>query len=789
MRNRILAYAVCMIWLLCGHNISRAQEKYTLQGVLTDAASGEQLIGAIIKVNELPAVGTSTNAYGYYSITLPAGAYHFSISYLGYLNIDTLVRLNKNVQLNLEIKPAPTTLAEITISEEKQNQQIVSSQMSSQRLDVKEIKTIPVFFGERDILKTIQLLPGITNVTDGTSGFFVRGGGADQNLILLDEAVVYNPTHLMGFFSVFNSDAIKDVTIFKGGIPAEYGGRISSVLDVKMNDGNSKKFTASGGLGLISSRLTLEAPINKGKGSFIISGRRTYADLFLKAFGPKQFRGTALYFYDFNLKANYQLGEKDKIYISGYFGKDNFTFSNREAANRSFGIDWGNATGTVRWNHLFGSKLFSNTSFIFTNYLSNIVLGAGDAQFKVTTGIKDFSFKEDIHFFPNTRHALKAGGQIMYHTFIPSEVTINAAASTGVPVRLRRSMEKKYGLERALYFSDDYSVTGWLQLHYGLRFSSFTSLGPGTMYSYDGNGNIADSAYFGNNEKIKTYYAVEPRVSASFIINEKNSIKFSYNHINQYLHLLSNTTTSTPVDLWVPCSNNVQPQIGDQGALGYFRNFLDNKVEASVEAFYKTMKNQIDYVNGADLRFNKTVESQLLYGKGWAYGLELFIKKKTGKFTGWISYTWSRTWRQFEGLNNGNKFPARHDIIHNLSVVGIYKFNEKFTLSSTFVFHTGFAATFPSGKYKIGDQVAYLYSERNSYRMPVYHRMDIGLTMQGKKTDKFESDWNFSVYNAYGRENPFSITFQENPNDPTKIQAVQLALFRWVPAITYNFKF
>jgi len=495
-----------------------------------------------------------------------------------------------------------------------------------------------------------------------------------------------------------------------------------------------------------------------------------------------------LYFYDLNLKANYQLGAKDRVFLSGYFGKDNFTFSNSSASNRSFGINWGNATGTLRWNHLFNGKLFLNSSLIFTDYSSNIILGAGDAQFKVTTGIRDFSLKEDFNYFINTKHKIKFGFQSMYHIFIPGEVTVNTASASG-PARLGRTIERKHALENAVYVSDEYSAAKWLQIAYGFRYSLFTQVGPGTIYSYDANGNIADSNVYKNNQPVKTYMGFEPRISASFIITEKSSIKASYNHINQYLHLLSNSTTSTPVDIWVPCSQIVKPQIGDQVALGYFRNFKNNSIETSIEGFYKNMANQIDYVNGADLRFNKTVESQLVFGRGWSYGVELFIKKKYGRFTGWISYTLSRTWRQFDSLNYGKAFPAKQDIINNLSVVAMFKLNEKISLSSNFVYHTGFAATFPNGKYQIGNQIVNLYTDRNSYRMPAYHRLDIGVTVQGKKRKRLESDWNFSVYNAYGRQNPYSITFQQDPNDPTKTQAVQLSLFRWVPSITYNFKF
>ncbi|MBS1652882.1 MAG: TonB-dependent receptor [Bacteroidetes bacterium] len=784
-RKKIL----CIIFVLF-FGVILPQQKFTISGRLKDKSTSEVLIGAMVKAVEINGLGAVSNAYGFYSFTLPEGKHRLIISMAGYAPIDTSITFNSSLNLDFELSEKSTQLSEVEVSTNKlSDDNVTSTQMSAQTLNIKEIKNVPVFFGEKDILKTIQLLPGITNVADGTSGFYVRGGSADQNLILLDEAIVYNPTHLLGFFSVFNSDAIKDVTIYKGGIPAQYGGRISSVLDVKMNDGNAKKLSVSGGLGLISSRLTVEGPINKGKGSFIISGRRTYADLFLKAFGPKNLRGTSLYFYDFNLKANYELTAHDRVYLSGYFGKDNFIFSNNNASNRSFGINWGNATGTLRWNHIFGDKLFLNSNFIFTNYRSNVVLGSGDAQFQVSTGIQDFSIKEDFNYYLNNKHSVKFGLQSIYHTFIPGEVTINTSSSTNLPTRLNRTIERKHAIENAVYFADDYNAASWLKINYGFRLSTFTTIGPNTVYNYDSNGNIVDSVIYKANQPIVTYVGYEPRAGVTFIVSPQSSIKVSYNHINQYLHLLSNTTSSTPVDIWVPCSQIVKPQIGDQYAVGYFRNFKNNTIETSVEGFYKNMQNQIDYINGADLRFNKTVESQLVFGKGKAYGVEFFIKKKEGRFTGWVSYTLSRTFRQFDSLNYGNEFPAKQDIINNLSVVGMYKLNEKITFSATFVFHTGFAATFPSGKYQIGTQVVNYYTERNGYRMPTYHRLDLGLTLQGKKTAKFESDWNFSIYNAYGRENPYSITFQPDPNNPNQMQAVQLSLFRWVPSITYNFKF
>ena len=762
-----------------------AQNTFTISGNVNDSKTGESMIGVVVSVKELPSIGTTTNAYGFYSLSLKEGKYTFRYRFTGDNEKDSTIQLNRNIKLNIEMAEKIQVLDEVVISSEAIDRNVSSTQMSVEKINVKEITSIPVFLGEKDIFKTIQLLPGIKGVTEANTNFYVRGGGADQNLILLDEATVYNPAHLLGFFSVFNSDAIKDVTIYKGGIPAEYGGRISSAIDIKMNDGNNKKFTATGGVGLISSRLTIEAPIVKNKGSFIISGRRTYADLFLKL-GPAALRNTSLYFYDLNVKANYQLSNKDRVYLSGYFGRDNLGLNSNN--NRSTSNNWGNTTATLRWNHIFNSKLFLNSSFIFSDYAYNIALGNGDAQFTITSGIRDYSLKEDFQYYISQKHTLKFGASSIYHTFIPGEVTTGTASTTG-RTPLSRTLERKYTLESGIYISDKYAVNNRLTLDYGLRYSLFNALGPGTVYSYDASGNITDSSTYKNNQNIKTYMGVEPRVSFVYLLNSSSSIKGSYNRIYQYMHLLSNTTSSTPVDLWIPCSQMVKPQIGDQVALGYFKNLHNNMYESSVEVYYKYMQNQIDYKDGADLRFNTTVESQLYFGQGWAYGAEFLLKKKYGKLTGWIGYTLARTLRQFDSINHGNMYPAKQDIINSISVVGIYKLNDKFTISATWVYSTGFAVTFPSGKYTINGQVYNLYSERNGYRLPDYHRLDVGLTWQRKKTEKYESSWNFSIYNVYARENAYSISFQQDPNDPTKSQAVQLSLFRFVPAITYNFKF
>ncbi|MGN6530535.1 MAG: TonB-dependent receptor plug domain-containing protein [Ginsengibacter sp.] len=647
-----------------------------------------------------------------------------------------------------------------------------------QKVSMEEIKNVPVLFGEKDILKTIQLLPGIKSAGDGSSGFFVRGGAADQNLILLDEATVYNASHLLGFFSTFNSDAIKDVTIYKGDMPAQYGGRLSSLLDIKMNDGNNKDYKVSGGIGLISSRLNVEGPIVKDKGSFMISARRTYADLFLKLSKDTDVNKSILYFYDINAKANYQFGEKNKLYLSGYFGKDDLGYSNQ------FGIRWGNTTATLRWNHIFSSKLFSNTSFIYSNYQYNITLNQTTNNLTVLSTIKDYTLKEDLQYFAGTKNKINFGFNFTHHTFSPGQFKTSVTSSYN-PLTL----PNKYAFDGALYVADEWTVSKSLKFNTGLRLSSFDLIGPGTFYTYDSLGNVKDTAHYARGKMVKSYLNLQPRFAATYQLNTLSSVKASYSRNVQNLHLLSNTTGGNPTDVWIPSSNNVKPEISDQFSTGYYRSTQNNKYEFSAEVYYKLLQNQIDYKNGAVLVANQTVESQLVYGKGRAYGLELYAKKKYGKLTGWLSYTLSRTERQIDGINNDSWYPANQDQTHNIALVAIYNLGKKWTISGDFVYNTGNAVSWPSGKYQVNGNTVFYYTERNGYRMPSYNRMDISATLMTKKTAKFEGSWTFSVYNAYGRENPYFIQFQNDPADPQKTQAVQYSLFRWVPSITYNFKF
>lgn len=774
MKKSCLLLCVILYWLVFS---VQAQTKYTISGYVKDAKTGEELIGARIIIKDLSATGASTNAYGFYSLTIPEGNYTVTAQYIGYEPKSFEVALVQNTTLNFTISEKASELNEVVISAEK-DENITKTQMGVEKMNVKAIDKIPVIFGEKDILKIIQLTPGVKSAGEGNSGFYVRGGAADQNLILLDEATVYNASHLLGFFSVFNSDAIKDVTLYKGSQPSEYGGRLSSVLDIKMQDGNDKIFGAEVGIGLISSRLKLEGPIVKEKGSFTISGRRTYADLFLKLSNDTIINQAKLYFYDLNAKANYRINDKNRIFLSGYFGKDVLGFGD------SFGINWGNATGTLRWNHLFSDKLFSNSSLIFSNYDYIINTDLSGTEGEIISRIQDYNLKQDFQYFAGSKSKLKFGFNSIYHKIIPGVITIKSDSSIN-----ELNLTNKYGWENAVYFSHEYKPNTIFSIEYGIRFSSFSLMGPGDFYTYNADGETTDTASFSSNEFAKTYFNIEPRIAVNYILNEKNSVKVSYARNIQNLHLLSNSTTSDPTDLWIPSSNNVTPEIADQISLGYFQNFKNNTYEFFAEIYYKYLQNQIDYKDGAELRFNENVESQLLFGTGRAYGIEFFLKKKYGRFNGWIGYTLAKTEKQIEGINNGKYYPAKQDRTHDISIVGIFELSKKWTLSATWVYYTGNAVTFPSGKYEINGQVVNYYTERNGYRMPAYHRLDIGATWQRKKTERFESSWNFSLYNAYGRENAYSITFEEDPNDATKTQAVQTTLFRWVPSITYNFKF
>jgi len=763
-------FTISILLLFLSVNI--IAQNYTLSGTVKDAESGETLIGVGIKVLSAEQTGVVTNEYGFYSITLPQGVHTLFVESMGYTTDTIRVNITQNIQKEISLKSQSKVLNEVVVSSKKTNENITSAQTGLQKLDMKEINLLPVLFGEKDILKSIQLLPGIKSGGDGGGSVYVRGGAGDQNLLLLDEAPVYNSSHLLGFFSTFNSDALKDVSVYKGTEPAQYGGRLSSVMDVRMKEGNKQHYQAEGSIGLISSKLSVEGPIVKDKGSFFISGRRTYADMFLLA-SPK-YKGTSLYFYDLNMKANYKITNKDVVYLSGYFGKDNL------ALKDLFGINWGNATGTLRWNHLFNSKLFSNTSFIVSNYNYNINVDFSGSDFTVKSNINDISIKQDLQYYLSNNNTIKFGFSSIYHNIMPGKVTGTSVTD--------KSLQNQYSWENALFISDEWKVYKWLNLNAGLRYSAFSVLGAGDFYTLDDNKNVIDTTHYNSRKIVKTYFNPEPRFNASFILNDASSVKIAYARNVQYLHLISNSSTGSPTDKWTSSDNNIKPETADQYSVGYFKNFNKDMFESSIEVYYKDMKNQIDYKDGADVLFNEQLATQLLYGIGRAYGLEFYLKKNVGRFTGWISYTLSRTEKKIDGINNGDWYAAKQDKTHDISIVASYKISKKVTMSANWVYSTGSAVTFPSGKYYVNDQWVWLYTSRNGYRMPAYHRLDIGINIKLKERRHYSSELALGLYNAYGRENAYVVDFREDPDDATKTQAVQTALFKFVPSISWNFK-
>jgi hypothetical protein len=757
--------------------IASAQQKFTISGTIKDAENGEELIGATVFVKGVPGLGTVTNAYGFYSLTMPSATAEIAVRYLGYDEYTQKIDSAVNQTVNVQLVPSSKQLKEVEIKATKTDENITKAEMGTVKLDIRQLEKIPVIFGEKDLLKTIQLLPGVQPAAEGSSGFYVRGGSNDQNLILLDEAPVYNASHLLGFFSTFNNDAIKDAVLYKGNMPAEYGGRVASVLDVKMKEGNSKNYAISGGIGLISSRLNVEGPIVKDKGSFIVTGRRTYGDLFLKLSKDEQLRNTQLYFYDINAKANYRIGEKDRIFISGYFGRDKFQFRDR------FGIIYGNATATARWNHIFSDKLFSNTSFIFNNFDYTIKIGSTNNSIDIKSVVRDLSLKEDLDYYINAKNKLKFGFLTTFHTMVPGQVKSEDTS------RLNSfAFTKNYGWENAIYLQHDVTLWNVLNINYGARLSVFSQTGPGKSYVYNTNGSV-DTTTLALGKFGKTYVNPEPRVSISYNFYKNMSFKTAYARNTQYVHQLSNTTASSPTDRWVITTNNIKPQISDQVSAGYFLNFYKDMFEVSIEGYYKWMQNQIDYKNGAQLIANELVEKELAYGVGRAYGLEVFFKKRSGKFTGWVSYTLSRSERKINGVNNNEWFASRYDRTHDFSIVLMYDITPRINVSATWVYYTGLATTYPNGKYIVNNGWVPYYGQRNGDRFPDYHRLDIGATFVLKKRKNYEHDLNISVYNLYARKNAYTIGFvvDDNPDQPA--YAEKTYLFRIVPSITYNFKF
>ena len=775
---------------------SFSQEKFTLSGTIKDSKNNETLIGVNIYIPALK-IGTTTNEYGFYSLTAPKGEYEVEISYVGYQTLQQHIALNQNTKNNFSISEGGEELQEVIIKDNKGKINIKSPEMSVNKLSISTIKKMPVVLGEVDVLKSILLLPGVTNAGEGASGFNVRGGGADQNLILLDEATIFNSSHVFGFFSVFNPDAIKDLKLYKGGIPARFGGRASSVLEIYQKDGSSKDFHVNGGIGLISSRLLLEGPIVKDKGSFLIGGRASYAHLFLKL--SEDNKDNSAYFYDLNTKLSYKLNDNNSLYLSGYFGRDVFSL------NKSFTNTYGNSTLNLRWNHLYSNKLFSNLSLIYSDYYYGLDLDY--VGFKWDSGIKNYNIKYDFKHYISDKFKLNYGLNGIYYDFNPGTIKPSGTNSGINPDQL----DRKYAFEPSVYLDAENQLSKKITVAYGLRYSLFYRLGSSTVNYYDNNspvvfnsdmqiyekGTPTSTKYFGKNKVIQDYNNLEPRLAVSYQLNDDQSIKASYNRMAQYLQLISNTSSPTPLDVWMPSDNYIKPQIADQVAVGYFRNIKEGAYSLEAETFYKKIQNRLDYIDGADLIANNAIEQVILNGRMRAYGLEIMVKKNEGRFNGWISYTLSKSEQQTPGrtpeeigINNGQWYSSAYDKTHNLAITSAYNLNEKWSFGANFALQSGQPVTYPNGQYEYLGIVVPSYGLRNENRLPSYHHLDISATLTPRKNKgrNWKAEWVFSIYNLYNRSNAASINFRQN-SDTGVNEAVRLSIFGIVPAVSYNFKF
>ncbi|MBK9760613.1 MAG: TonB-dependent receptor [Flavobacteriales bacterium] len=775
LRRRALLVALAML-LVLGGAIAQSG-RATLSGTVRDSTSGEELIGASIILKGATQVGAVANEYGFYSLTVEPGTYTVACIYVGFARYERVVDLREKQVLDIALTPN-SVLKEVVVTEDRTVRPIDRPDIGVERLNMSSVEKMPVIFGERDVLKSLQLLPGVKSGGDGSAGLFVRGGASDQNLILFDEAPVYNPNHLLGFFSTFNTNVVKDVQLFKGSIPAEYGGRLSSVLDIRLKEGNDQRVKYSGSVGLISTNLMAEGPIMKDKASFLIAARRTYADVFLKLSPDEGTSSSQLYFYDINTKLNWDVGKKDKLFLSGYFGRDRLGFGT------AFGLDWGNLTGTLRWNHIYGSRWFSNTSLIYSDYRYTVSIKSGDADFRVRSGVRDVNLSHEISYYQKPGSRFRFGFNSIHHTALPGVVTSEGSGLNDTRI------QDRYGWENGLYASWDKSITDKLSIAVGTRLSVYSVLGPGDFYAFDREGNAIDTSS-ATGDFLKTYVNPEPRASFSYMLTKNTSLKAAYARTTQHIHLLSTSSGNNPSDQWIPNTNNVRPEIGDQVSGGWFHDLVckENTIQLSVEAYYKWMQNQIDYRSGTELQANQLVEGDLVFGKGRAYGVEFLARKNSGRFTGWVGYTLSRTERSFAEIDQGAWFAARQDRTHDVSIVGMYELSKRVSLSALWTFQTGNAVTVPSGKYILDGDVVFAYTARNSSRLPAYHRLDLSLVLKKRPEAKFEGNWAFSIYNAYGREYPFSVAFETDPNDPSRTRALQTSLFRWVPSVSYNFSF
>lgn len=788
---------ILLVLFLIFSNFLIAQETYTIRGTIKDFKNGETLFGASVFLKGTTN-GSMTNEYGFFSITAPKGNYTLIVSYMGYEDVTKEIILDTDQSVDFEIKESLTQLDEVLITaEEPERISIKKPQMSVSKLNATTIKQMPAVLGEIDVIKSIQMLPGVTNNGEGTGGFNVRGGAVDQNLVLLDEAIIYNTSHFFGFFSVFNNDAIKDIKLYKGDIPAKFGGRVSSVLDIRQKDGNSKKLALNGGIGLISSRLSVEAPLFKKKGSFLVAGRTSYAHLFMPLIN--EIKDSKISFYDINLKTNYEINENNRVYLSGYFGRDVFDIA------KVFENQYGNTTGNLRWNHVYNDKLFSNLSFIYSKYDYQIILDF--IKLDWIADIKNYNLKYDFGYYLNEKIKLDFGLSGILYNLNPGEVKPTDESS---PINYLK-LEQKRAFESGLYVSAEHKITDKLTAQYGLRFSRFSRLGGQNITNYINNqpvvynselgiyeeGEELDETFFKKSESIETFNNFEPRLGLSYQLNESSSVKASYTRTSQYLHLLSNTSAVTPLDVWTPSGKYIKPQLSNQYAVGYYKNINDSKYSLEFETYYKTTKNRIDYVDGSNLIGNNTIETEILNGEARAYGFEVLLKKNEGDFTGWFAYTLSKSEQRTlggkaggPGINKGNWYNTSYDRTHDFSLTGIYKLTDKWSFSSNLVYQTGRPVTYPNGQYQHEGLSIASYAGRNESRLPAYHRLDISATLTPKSaaTNKWKGEWVFGIYNVYNRKNAASISFNQN-EDTGQNEASRTAIFGMIPSITYNFKF
>ena len=760
------AFKIILVLLFFTQQMYAQEKLFTLSGYIKENSSGKDLAGVKI-VEPTNSIEIESNQDGFYSIKLPEGNYELTFKYENYPDKKVRVVLTEDTIKDIVFGEAIVELQEVQLKKNK-NDKINQSSIGVEKLNVNTINKLPVLLGEKDIIKSLQLLPGVSSAGEGQSGFNVRGGAIDQNLVLLDDMPLYNTSHLLGFFSTFNSDIIKDVTIYKGNIPANYGGRVSSVVDVQAIEGNNQKISGNGGIGLISSRLTLEIPVVKEKSSLLISGRRSYADAFLPLF--EDIKDNVLYFYDLNVKMNYKLTEKDQLFFSSYYGRDVLSLNER------FDLDWGNAAFSFRYNRILNDRLFSNTAFIFSKYDYILTIDNNSNPFNITSQINTFQLKEEVQFLPNSKNDWRFGLNMQLHSTNPGDITGKGFVT---------EYNKSKGLESGLYFSDDWKATDRLKMNYGLRLSNFSALG-GRYFILDEKRNIVDSVNVSG--IYKNFLNLEPRISMNYKVNSNYSLKLAYARNTQNLQLISNSVTNSPAERWLMTSNNTKPQISDQITLGYVRNSQNKTYEFTVETYYKSLQNQTDYIDGAN-EFKTEIESQLAEGKGRAYGVEFLIRKNKGKFTGWIGYTLSKTEKQIQGINNGSWYRARQDKTHIVNIVTMYELNKKINFSAIWTYQTGNAANFPIGKYEISTIPYWIFGERNSGRFPAYHRLDVGANFLLKKSEKFSLDMNVSLYNVYGRENAYVIDFRQSETNYYETIAVQTSLFSIVPAVTFNLKF